>query len=271
MNRRKFIRVTVKGVAGSLLAGGLYSAVEAKCAEVTRVTIALPNLPPAFHGKTIAFLSDIHHSFVVPRSYIDRVVALANSLSPDIVILGGDYVTAGARYRMINGKKYVAPCFESLKNLKAKMGRFAVTGNHDNFVGLDKVNAAMKAAGLQNIDNGGVWLEEAGQRLRICGVSDLRTNTPDAKLALSDATNKDAVILVSHNPDVAERKIDDDRVGLMFAGHTHGGQVKLPFIGAPFVGLCSDYGQKYRYGLVQGPKCKVFVTSGVGTLPPHSG
>ena len=120
----------------------------------------------------------------------------------------------------------------------------------------------------QNIDNSGAWLTLEGQRMRICGVQDLRTQKPDVNLALGDATEQDAVILVSHNPDVAEQKIKDARVGLLLSGHTHGGQVVLPFIGAPIVGLCSDYGQKYRYGIVQGPKCRVYVTSGVGTLPP---
>jgi len=268
VTRRKFIGVTAKGVAGSLLAGGFYSAIEAKCIATTRISIPVPNLPPVFHGKTIAFLSDIHHSFVVPRSYIEHVVRVTNALSPDIIILGGDYVTSEGKYEWIHAQKYVAPCFQALARLEAKMGRFAVTGNHDTGVGLPKIHAAMKTAGIQNIDNSGVWLECNGQKLRICGVADLRTSIPNPHLALANATNKDATILVSHNPDVAERVIHDDRVGLMLSGHTHGGQVVLPFIGAPFVNYCSDYGQKYRYGVVRGPKCNVFVTSGVGTLPP---
>jgi predicted MPP superfamily phosphohydrolase len=268
VTRREFIRLTVRGVSGSLMAGVTYSAIAAKCIQTTRLSIAVPNLPPAFHGKTVAFLSDIHHSLVVPRSYLEHVVEVTNSLSPDIVILGGDYVTAGTKYKWLHGGKFIDSCFEMMKKLEAKMGRFAVTGNHDTNVGLDHIYAGIAAGGFQSIDNKGVWLQEGGQKLRICGVPDLRTNNPDMKLALADATNKDAVILVSHTPDVAEKKIHDDRVGLMLSGHTHGGQVVLPFIGAPCVGLCSDYGQKYRYGLVQGPKCKVFVTSGVGTLPP---
>lgn len=268
MNRRKFIRITAKGVAGSLLAGGFYSAVEAKCIETTRISLSVPNLPAAFHGKTIAFLSDIHHSFVVPRAYVDHAVSVANSLSPDIVILGGDYVTAGKRGGWMDGTKYISPCFESLKKLEAKMGRYAVTGNHDTNVGLDAIKAGIAAAGIQNIGNTGVWLGEGAARLRLCGLADLRTDKPDIKQALADSTNKDAVILVSHNPDAAERTVDDDRVGLMLCGHTHGGQIVFPLIGAPAVGFCSDYGQKYRSGLVRGPKCQVFVTRGVGTLSP---
>ncbi|MGB8352321.1 MAG: metallophosphoesterase [Chthoniobacteraceae bacterium] len=268
VNRRKFIRVTTRAVAGSMLAGGIYSAVEAKEIQVTRFAVALPNLPRAFHGKTVAFLSDIHHSIVVPRSYIEHVVNLTNSLSPDIVILGGDYVTSGPKYGWLHGATYIESCFDMLKKLTSKLGCFAVTGNHDMHVGIEKIYAAIAGTGIRNINNTGVWLTLDGQRMRICGVEDLRTQKPDVKLALGDATDKDAVILVSHNPDVAEQKIEDARVGFTLSGHTHGGQVVLPFIGAPIVGLCSDYGQKYRYGMVQGPRCGVYVTSGVGTLPP---
>jgi len=268
VNRRQFIRVTTRTVAGSLLAGGIYGAVEAKEIKVVRLSIPLPNLPRPFHGTTIAFLSDIHHSIVVPRSYIEHVVNVTNALSPDIVILGGDYVTSGEKYNWLHGAAYIEPCFDMLKKLTAKLGRFAVTGNHDTHAGIDKINAAIAAAGIRNIDNGGAWLTLDGEKLRICGVQDLRTQKPDVQLALGDASEKDAVILVSHNPDVAEQKIKDASVGLLLSGHTHGGQVVLPFIGAPIVGLCSDYGQKYRYGIVQGPRCSVYVTSGVGTLPP---
>jgi len=251
-----------------MLAGGVYTAIEAKCVEVTRLSIQVPNLPRAFHGKTVAFLSDLHHSIVVPRSYLEGVVSLTNSLSPDIVILGGDYVTAGFKYNWLHGEKYIKPCFDMMQKLTAKLGRFAVTGNHDAYVGVEKIHAAATDAGFQNMDNDGVWLTLENQKLRLCGVQDLRTQHPDVSRALGDATAKDAVILVSHNPDVAEEKVKDSRVGLLLCGHTHGGQIKLPLIGAPAVNFCSHFGQKYRYGMVQGPHCKVFITSGVGTLPP---
>ena len=85
------------------------------------------------------------------------------------------------------------------------------------------------------------------------------------KHALGDATEHDAVLLLSHNPDFVET-IRDRRVGLVLSGHTHGGQIIVPGYGAPVVP--SRYGQKYLYGLVQGPTCRIFITRGVGTVTP---
>jgi hypothetical protein len=221
VHRRKFIRVTAGACAGTLCAGGLYSAVEAKLIQVTRLAAPIPNLPPAFQGRTLAFLSDFHHSFVVPRFYLEHVVNVTNALAPDIIALGGDYVTSGERYKWVDGKDYIEPCFDILKKLRAPLGCFAVTGNHDAYVGINLVRAAITKAGFTSLINGGVWLTLDGQRLRICGIDDLRTLPSNPHLALGDATEKDAVIMVSHNPDAAEEVIPDSRTGLLLAGHTH--------------------------------------------------
>ena len=114
-------------------------------------------------------------------------------------------------------------------------------------------------------DNTGFWIEKGGARLRICGVGDLWTDRQNLPAALGDATERDAVILLSHNPDFAET-LEDRRVGLILSGHTHGGQVVLPGFGAPIVP--SRYGQKYLHGLVQGPRSQVFISRGVGTVTP---
>ena len=106
---------------------------------------------------------------------------------------------------------------------------------------------------------------KARARLRICGVGDLWTDRQNLPAALGDATERDAVILLSHNPDFAET-LEDRRVGLILSGHTHGGQVVLPGFGAPIVP--SRYGQKYLHGLVQGPRSQVFISRGVGTVTP---
>ncbi len=120
-------------------------------------------------------------------------------------------------------------------------------------------------AKIPDLTNTGVWLERNGGRLRICGVGDLWTDHQDMSAALGDATESDATIVLSHNPDFVE-SVRDPRAGLVLSGHTHGGQVVVPGFGAPIVP--SRYGQKYLHGLVQGPRCRVFVTRGVGTISP---
>jgi predicted MPP superfamily phosphohydrolase len=193
----------------------------------------------------------------VPLAYIRHVVGLTNALRPDIVALVGDYVhRSGA---------YIAPGIAELGKLTAALGRFAVRGNHDNWESAVLTHAALAEARLPDLNNTGVWLERRGARLRVCGVGDLWTDHQDLDAALGDATADDAVLLLSHNPDFVET-LRDPRVGLVLSGHTHGGQVVVPGFGAPIVP--SRYGQKYLYGLVQGPCAQVFVTRGVGTVTP---
>ena len=96
-------------------------------------------------------------------------------------------------------------------------------------------------------------------------MGDLWCDDQDVDAALGDATGRDAVLLLSHNPDVAET-LRDPRVGLMLSGHTHGGQVIVPFYGPPIV--TSRYGRKYLHGLTQAPSCRVFISRGVGTVGP---
>ncbi len=265
ITRRHFLAVAAKATAASVLGGSIYGLFEAKWLRVTRVEVALPNLPAAFRGMSLAFLADFHHSEMVPADYIRHTVSVVNGLSPDVILLGGDYVTAGRIYRDIGmGIKYLAPCFSILKNLRAPNGVFAVAGNHDARAGIRETNKAIAAAGFVNLTNRGVWLERAGARLRLAGIGDFVTQRQDVFAALSGVTARDAALLLTHNPDCIEY-LSDTRVGLVLSGHTHGGQVVLPWIGSPIVP--SAFGNKYRYGLVQGPRVPGYVTSGVGTLP----
>jgi predicted MPP superfamily phosphohydrolase len=258
MDRRRLLKklgtITLGSIAGS---GSVYPFLEAKWCRLTRLAITLPNLPSAFRGTTLALLADVHHGPFVPLAYIRQVIAMTNTLRPDIIALAGDYVHRHERY--------IAPGIEELGKLKANLGRFAVRGNHDNRDYQPASRAAMADAGLPDLNNRGVWIERGRSRLRICGVGDLWTDRQDLDSALGDASERDAVLLLSHNPDFVET-IRDARVGLVLSGHIHGGQVIVPGFGAPIVP--SRYGQKYLYGLVQGPSCRVFVTRGVGTISP---
>lgn len=257
MDRRKFLKRAGLAALGAATAGGVYPFLEAKWCRVVRHTIAVPNLPGPFRGTTVALLADVHHGPYVPLAYIRHVVALTNSLAPDLILLAGDYTDHAA--------DDVEPGIAALGKLKARLGRFAVRGNHDNRSSVPRTRAALTEVNLRELNNTGVWLERRGARLRIAGVGDLWTDVQDLDAALGDATPDDAVVLLSHNPDFVE-SIRDPRVGLVLSGHTHGGQVIVPGFGAPLVP--SRYGQKYLYGLVRGPCTQVFVSRGVGTAGP---
>jgi uncharacterized protein len=263
MDRRKFLKRAGLTALGSVAAGLAYPFLEAKWCRVVRRMITVRNLAQPFRGTTIAILADVHHGPFVPAAYIRHVVSMTNALKPDIVALLGDYVH--------RDDIYIAPAIDKLGELNGKLGQFAVRGNHDNqdYHGRRSFRphsqAALADARIPDLNNTGVWIEQGGARLRICGVGDLWTDHQDLQAALGDANERDAVLLLSHNPDYVET-IRDPRVSLVLSGHTHGGQIILPGYGAPVVP--SRYGQKYLYGLVEGPSCPVFVTRGVGTINP---
>jgi uncharacterized protein len=258
MNRRTFLKSAVATAVPVVpVVGASYGLYEAGSVRIERPTITLPHLPAAFHGLRVAFLTDLHHGPFVGLDYVASVVRTTLALGPDLVLLGGDYISKAA--------KYAGPCFDVLAGLRAPLGVFGVLGNHDYWHGPAEVKAGFAAAGIGELTNAGVWLERGGGRLRLAGVDDLWCGKPDTRPAVGDATPADPCLLVSHNPDIAE-KLRDSRVGLVLSGHTHGGQVYIPGYGAPIVP--SRYGQKYLRGLVQSPATQVYVSRGLGTVTP---
>lgn len=254
MDRRIFLRTALASLAPAAMTGAAYGLFESGWLQITRHTVSLPNLPVAFEGTTVAFLTDIHHGPFTSLDYVHTVVRTAISLQPDLILLGGDY--------SLKDGKYIRPCFDALGGLKAPLGVYGVLGNHDYWHGLADTREGFAAAGITELTNHHVWLERKGERMCLAGVDDLWFGKVDVRAALGDTKDSDAVLLLSHNPDVAE-KMKDTRVGLMLSGHTHGGQVVFPSGEAPFVS--SRYGQKYLKGFVQAPHTRVYVSRGLGT------
>jgi hypothetical protein len=142
---------------------------------------------------------------------------------------------------------------------------YGVLGNHDHWEGAEETREAMKANKIVEMTNSGVWIERNGARLRLAGVGDFMEDVQNLDYALADTRATETAILLSHNPDFVE-SITDRRVGLVLSGHTHGGQIVLPIVGAPKVP--SRYGQKYLHGLIKTPYTQVYVTRGLGTVTP---
>ena len=206
-------------------------------------------------GKKIIFLSDFHHSPIVKINYIKKVVNTVNNLKPDIIILGGDYVS--------NHKKYIQPLFNELKLLRANLGVYGVIGNHDINVSKKQILQAMKEANINSLDNLFYRIYNNKESIVLCGVKDFLYDKPSIEEMLKNVDYDDFVILVCHNPDYLE-EIKDKKIDLMLSGHTHGGQVTMFGLYAPYIP--SNFKQKYRTGLKINNNIKLIISNGVGCV-----
>lgn len=254
ISRRQFIKgVVAVGAAGFIADAVLY---EPRHIVVEKKTVAIKNLPEAFEGFRICQLSDIHHSPLVGLRFIERVVDKANSLNPDAIALTGDYVD--------DSSKYVEPAVSALCRLKSQYGIFAVLGNHDHWAGPELTKDVFSKYRVPVLTNSNRLIETKGGNICISGVGDFMEGVQDLKAALYGIPDNTPRILLSHNPDYAELMPKTERVDLVLSGHTHGGQVRLPFSIAPVT--MSRYGQKYIGGLVKLPHTQVYVSRGVGVI-----
>ena len=257
MNRRQFLRTAGAGFAASAtatIAAAGYGMAESTQLVVTRPTLRIPNLPSGFAGTRVAFVTDLHHGPRVSLETVASIVRTTLALEPDLIVLGGDYTSADA--------KYVGPAFDLLKLLRAPLGVYGVLGNHDyHGTTLAPTKAALARSHIAELTNRNTRITRRGESLVLAGVDDLWHGRIDLGAALSGVKPGDACVLLSHNPDVAET-LTDPRVGHVLSGHTHGGQVVIPGLGAVFTP--SRYGQKYARGLVQAPRVPVYVSAGTG-------
>lgn len=240
---------------------------------VTREYAArIPDLPRELSGMRVAHLSDLHLGRMVPASFISRAVEAARRLEPDLVALTGDYVDSGTGF--------IGEAARVLSGLcRGGVPVAAVLGNHDWYACGSTVRRALEDAGIAVIDNDRVFLDATTRRLEdsprsrgalcVAGLGDLLEDRIDPARALGGVPERMARLVLAHNPDCAETGAvrNGPRIDLMLAGHTHGGQIRLPLIGTPVT--MSRHGSKYAGGLVRGPACPVLVSRGVGmTLMP---
>lgn len=223
---------------------------------VERVDVAIAGLAPAFDDYRVVFLTDLHFSAVVPRWYLARAVTTALALEPDLILLGGDYLSHSARY--------AAGLVELLQPLRAPDGVFGVLGNHDHYVGADLVRAALASAGVTELLNVSTVVRRGAAALAFAGVGDLRFDVIDFRAATSGLAPDVPRIVVSHDPDVFAYWPQDIRLDLMLSGHTHGGQAHLPLLGPPYVP--SQFGFRYLAGPIREGTRQLHVSRGIGAI-----
>ena len=264
ISRRRFLTSGLCGGAGLAFYSG---EIERHWIDVNPVEIHLPSLPGAFEGINIVQLSDIHlDEFTEPfmlRQAIDRI----NRLQPDIVLLTGDYVSfeiTSREYCMRAAWK----CAQMLRELQCKQV-YAILGNHDLWLSGAAVTEALRGNGIPVLQNAYVPLERDGKRVWLVGLDDPVCGHPDLDKAVPTHMRNqpnEPVIMMCHAPDYADdlmRHPAGRSIDVMLSGHTHGGQVRLPFVGALSLPIG---GRKYVEGLFHLGDMQLYVNRGIGTV-----
>lgn len=254
--RRAAIKLAAASAAAGLGFSG-YGMMAREQFEISHVEVKIAGLPAQFQGMTIAQLSDIHHGRFTGLPYIQSCVEAVNSLKPDLIALTGDFT--------YGGRGYIEPCVEALKGLEARAGVYAVLGNHDHYVGAGEVARSLRKGGFKLLIDAVDRIEVGGARLWLIGVDDLLTGNTDVNRLMRGLPPAEPRIVFSHNPDFIEEFAARGKdLDLMISGHTHGGQIRFPLIGAPQIS--SDYGQRYAIGLNRKGSMQVYTSRGIGTI-----
>ena len=250
ITRRAALKGVLATAVGAVTGTATYGvAYERHRIGVTRATLPVSGLPAALDGLRIALLTDVHHSRLVPADDVTKAVDLAQSEKPDLIVLGGDYVTFGDR-------AFVGPVADLLAPLHAPHGVFAILGNHDD----DKdMPAALARKGFTVLKDQRTRITVHGEALEMVGIRFWTRRPAEMTRVLRDA--KDTVLLLAHDP----RRLTEAsqlNIPVVLSGHTHGGQVLLPGVGA--------VAKAARFPILAGTghqeNTSIFVSRGIGTV-----
>ena len=248
VSRRAALNTLLAGGVGTAIGGGAYGLADSRHKYPGRPHGHPVSVSPALDGLRIGLITDLHHSEMVPAQDVVRAASLMMAEHPDLIVLGGDYVTWGDR-------SYVVPCSEALAGLSAPFGVYAVVGNHDD----DRdMPAALISHGYEVLRDDRTTVRIRGEQLDLVGVRYWTRRARDIARLIRGA--KSTVILLAHDP----RRLDEAaalNVPLVLSGHTHGGQVVLPGLGA----IAAK-----KFPVVAGAgrrdNTSIFVSRGVGTV-----
>lgn len=271
LSRRRLLIDLSLGLPATVAAGALVKGVVLDPWDlvIRRYSVPIADLPRSLDGLRIVQLADTHLGPRMPADSIAHAVDQAVKLQPDVFALVGDYLHNGLRYL-----EQAADLFKPLTAAKNSIA-IGVLGNHDWRASGAIVTEALASRGIHMLDNSRTFLDASTRTLRktqsadslcLAGVGDLLEHIVDPDEALKGVDQAVPRIVLAHEPDSAEEKSVTrklaPRIDLMLSGHTHGGQIAIPFMGTPFIP--SRFGQKYAGGLVQGPRCRVLISRGIG-------
>jgi predicted MPP superfamily phosphohydrolase len=256
LTRRQFLGGLV---ATPLVAASVVSAyarlVEPYHYLISETDVFIKDLPGRFENFRITQLTDIHHSKILGIDEVRRVVNLAQQTKPDMFVLTGDYSTT---YR-----RFIEPCAEALSSLNAPEGVWAVLGNHDHYTDPELTTRALEHRHIAVLNNRNTTLLRGPDAFQLSGIDDWTWNGADWIKAFSGLKDDKPTLLLSHQPSVLEFA-EVKNVSLILSGHTHGGQITLPWLGAPARFATKDL--RYAQGLFKYGEVQLYVSSGTGVI-----
>ncbi len=249
------------GSAAVVAAATLVDAVEVDRhrLSILEVPVKIQHLPKAFHGFRIAQVSDFHYSKWVEQWFLRETVAAVNALKPDMVAMTGDFISAEVALQ--TNRRHEAVCAEILGGLMCPL-RYCSLGNHDS-IDFPGVIDALTRNGLTVLRNAYTSIDVRGDRLWVGGLADAYFDAPDLTRAIPKQRDGAPVVLLGHEPDIATTVREYGGVDLMLAGHTHGGQVRLPLLTPYFL---PDLGRKFVHGRFNFAGMQLYVNRGIGTV-----
>ncbi len=255
ISRRALLRMAVAGAVTTTAGYALLVEPSEFQIEHVKVKTDLPT------GLRIGALSDFHLSDTVSRKRVEESVRLLKRQSSDLILLLGDYSTAMHSGRVIHG--HVATALDILSTLSAPLGVYAILGNHDITPALRDLGSMILSRGMTPLIDKSMLLTTHGERFALVGLNDALQKKPNPKTALSGVPNGTPTLGLVHEPDASALLSGSS---LVLSGHSHGGQVRLPVVGAP---VLPNLGRKFPWGLRSNNGTLVYTTRGVGMVPPR--
>jgi hypothetical protein len=261
ISRRAFLKAGLAFSAGAALTAGTLASyplfIERHWIQINRYPIPVPHLPAAFEGFRIAHLSDLHYGPLVSLSFISRVLKLTQQCAPDLIVFTGDFVHSQ------NTRENINTLWPMLSELEARWGVFSVPGNHDYWADIDRTLYWMKKTG-QDLYKTVIPLIKQGERIWLGGTGDHWEDHEEIDRIFQAVPEADCRICLAHNPDTADQD-HQTRIDLFLCGHTHGGQIRWPFLNRPFSPNQLPVKNKaYDQGYIEHNDKRLFISRGIG-------
>ena len=260
ITRRRFVLLSAAAGAAALAADSILLAPNRPV--IVRRDFFLPRWPERLNGFTIALLSDFHYDPYFSRHPLHAAIPMVNDLHPDLIALTGDFVTVPFLGDDRKGALAAEPCAHLLRQMTAPHGLWAVLGNHDEGTDHKHVTRVLQAENIPVLANQSQPIERDGARFWLAGVNDVLSKSADLPKTLRRVPAGEAVVLLAHEPDFADHAAKFP-IDLQLSGHSHGGQVRLPFLPPLFLPALA---RKYYWGTYQVGPLALYTNAGLGTI-----